>query len=295
MTSKDTEKLDLSNYAQIEFDHREQFLLLQHIVPSTFERPYHFHPSIEVNYLHGCDMTYSFSGREFTLKRGLFCIFWAAHPHSPVKIEGDGKITNVYVNLAEFLRWSLPNDLLNSVLGGAVLCCKEPAAGDNALASRWSKETEKTNAQWQRLHALELQTRLHRLALDGWQVLLEPTAEGKKPVLGGPAINQVEKMLRFVAEHYVDPINLQDVAEAGGVSQNYAVSLFKKVLGRTIKAYITDIRIFHAKMLLAETDKKILTVAMDCGFGSLSSFYAAFQSQTGTAPATFRSSTRGDR
>ena len=66
------------------------------------------------------------------------------------------------------------------------------------------------------------------------------------------------------------------------------MSLFRKMMGRTIKQHITDMRMFYAKMILSETDAKVLTVAMDSGFGSLSTFYEAFQKHVGISPAAFR-------
>ncbi len=44
----------------------------------------------------------------------------------------------------------------------------------------------------------------------------------------------------------------------------------------------------HAKMLLVETDRKILTIAIECGFASLSSFYQCLQNHVCRYPAAFR-------
>ena len=292
MTDHSKRGTDIAAYAVIAFDHRKQFVVLEHITPNRLDVPFHFHPSIEINFLTDCDMTYSFSGEKFLLKRGHFCVFWAARPHRPLKIEGQGKITNAYVDLAEFLRWPLPKDFVKAVLQGEVVSSKSEIAGDNEMAARWSKEIEKTEPEWQRLHVLELQARIHRLAIDGWNVLLKPQEAKSDLSFGGDAIDQVAKMLQFIAEHFANQISLSDVAAAAETTQNTAMSLFKKILKRTIKEYITDMRVFQAQVLLAETDKKILTIALDCGFGSQSTFYAAFQSQTGNSPAGFRTNAR---
>ena len=59
-----------------------------------------------------------------------------------------------------------------------------------------------------------------------------------------------------------------------------------------IKEHITRIRLSHAQMLLSNSDAKILSIAMDSGFGSLSSFYEAFQSHLDTTPSVFRRDAR---
>ena len=62
-----------------------------------------------------------------------------------------------------------------------------------------------------------------------------------------------------------------------------------------IKAYITHIRLNHAQMLLASSDLKIIGVAMDSGFNSLSSFCEAFQTHETKTPAAFRKKTVSDQ
>ena len=99
-------------------------------------------------------------------------------------------------------------------------------------------------------------------------------------------------MLRFVADHYTSAISVNDVAEHVGLSQSYAMTLFRKVIGIPIKEHITRIRLSHAQMLLSGSDMKIVSIAMDSGFGSLSSFYEAFQARAGQSPAALRRSSR---
>lgn len=267
---------------------RDKGIVLQRHRPEAQTDVYHFHPSLEINFLQNCDMTYSFSGEEVELKRDRICVFWAAHPHRATGVNNDGVITNAYVSLSEFLKWSLPAEFRNKILSGAVLCAKSKLDGDRAMADRWAAELDNTDPEWQRLHALEIHTRLYRLAIDGWEVLLDPKRSAPPTLIGGNASVQFEKMLMFVAHHFADRISIADVAAQADISPNYAISLFRKMLGQTIKEHITDMRIFHAKMLLSESDRKILTIAMDCGFGSLSSFYEAFHNRTGFSPAAFR-------
>lgn len=279
------EEPDHVDWDMLSSDHE---IAIQWRKPTLMPEPAHFHPSIEINYLMGCDMTYSFSGDKIEVPRGRFSLFWAAHPHSKIAVRDIGVMTNVYVSLSRFLQWSLPVDFVNALLVGNVLVAEQNAEGDETFARRLAKEAHKTDVKWQRQHALEVQSRISRMALEGWKTLRDPSARSSKTSINGNAIVHFEKMLRFVAMHFSSRIAVADVAAAAGVSQSYAILLFSKLLGRTILEHIRDIRLIHAKMLLVETDRKILTVAMDCGFGSLSSFYDCFQNHVGIAPAAFR-------
>ena len=99
-------------------------------------------------------------------------------------------------------------------------------------------------------------------------------------------------MIRFMAEHYTQPISVSDIAGAGGVSDGYAMGLFQKAFGTSITSYLTKLRIYHAKSALIETDEKILTIALDSGFGSLSRFYEVFSQDAGQTPQNYRRAAR---
>lgn len=284
----DWSELDHPEFVDWDLPSQELGLALQRRQPTSSPEPAHFHPSIEINFLMGCDMTYSFSGKEVEVMRGRFCVFWAAHPHRKMSVRDSGEMTNIYVSLSEFLQWSLPMDFVNALLSGSVLSTQAEIDGDSALARRLANEVENTSVQWQRLHSQEVQAWLSRMAVEGWVTLHTPMAVTESRVIGGKAIQHFEKMLRFVAVNFASRITVADIAGSAGVSQSHAVSLFGKMLGRTIMEHIRDMRIVHAKMLLVETEHKILTIAMDCGFGSLSSFYQSFQDHVGVSPAVFR-------
>lgn len=268
----------------------ERSITLQARKASSIPEPAHFHPSIEINYLQECDMTYSFSGHKVEIKRMRFCVFWAAHPHRKVHVSDNGKMTNVYVSLSEFLQWSLPCEFVNKLLSGAVLMTKQEHDGDTALANRFAAEVNSDDTLWQRLHGREMQARLHRMALEGWDVVFQPKYTQKTTLIGGRATAHFEKMLRFVAINFASDIGVAEVAAAADLSPSYAIALFKQMLRRTIMGHIRDMRIVRAKMLLVETDTKIIAIAMECGFGSLSTFYKCFQDHCGQSPVAFRKS-----
>lgn len=266
---------------------RDRSVFFQHHQPAAFDIPYHYHPSIEINFLQGCDMTYSFSGHRVTVPDGSCCVFWAAHPHKPMDVTDNGWITNAYVSLSTFMSWSFPQEFTTNLLGGCVMIADEHDAADQALVQRWSKETENTSQAWQRVHIAELQARLTRMATVGWTALHHQNEmSATSSVTNG--LLQFERMLRFVAENFSRPLNIDEVANEGGVTTNQALALFRKLLGRTIKGHITDLRVYHAKMLLSETEEKIVSISLDCGYSSLSAFYDAFKQQTGLSPAAFR-------
>ena len=279
---------ETSGYAQLDFQPSDRGVYLQHHTPHLSLKNYHLHADVEMNFLQDCSMTYSFSGTEVRVPEGRFCVFWAAIPHGVTRVFGKGTITNCYISLSELLRWSLPKDFVADLLGRSFMISKEELPGDRPLVNRWSKEVDRSSQEWQRLHALELRSRLLRIALEGWdKIPLVPYTNAIKGISDHTAAS-FDKMLSFIAIHYADNITLTDVAKAGGISDNYAITLFRRLLGRTVKSYIVEFRITNAKMQLVNGGDKIINIAMDCGFGSESSFYEAFKKYVGITPAMFR-------
>ena len=134
---------------------------------------------------------------------------------------------------------------------------------------------------------LEAEARLLRLSMN-------MPSRRRQAELGGVQahLGKVERMTVFVAGHYTDDIAIADIAQAAELHPNSAMRLFRKACGMTLMEYLTMHRVCHAQQLLATTDIKIRSVAVDCGFGSASRFYAAFERIVGQRPREYRASIR---
>ncbi|WP_438997741.1 helix-turn-helix transcriptional regulator [Candidatus Puniceispirillum sp.] len=53
---------------------------------------------------------------------------------------------------------------------------------------------------------------------------------------------------------------------------------------RSLTQYVNELRLNHARALLMDTNDKIVSIALDSGFGSLSQFYSLFRKQFGVTP-----------
>jgi AraC-like DNA-binding protein len=66
------------------------------------------------------------------------------------------------------------------------------------------------------------------------------------------------------------------------------MGLFKKAFGTTLIDYLTHHRVSHAQRLLATTNEKIVEVAFNSGFNSISRFNEAFRRACGCTPRAYR-------
>lgn len=266
--------------------------IIERHTPELFDTPYHHHTSVEVNFLQNCEMTYSFSGAAAALKPDRLTVFWGAAPHRVIDVAGQGVITNIYLSLGQFIRWGLPKEMVDDVLGGAIIMAKPTAHSDADWFNRLYSERQQKSKPWRRVHLDEIELRLRRLALEGWETLVHVPGLALPEEISHQAMTHVEAMLRYIADHFTIPITAQDIAAATNLSISRANALFRQVMGTSMKQHLMRTRLSHSRMLLTETDAKIANVALDSGFATLSAFYEAFTKATGETPAQYRRTAR---
>ncbi|MBN2600939.1 MAG: helix-turn-helix transcriptional regulator, partial [Candidatus Marinimicrobia bacterium] len=75
-------------------------------------------------------------------------------------------------------------------------------------------------------------------------------------------------------------------------TQEHLCKCFRKYLDKTPTEFINEQRIKYAAKRIVETDEKILGVALELGFRSLSRFYNMFKKFYDISPAKYRSMSR---
>ena len=101
-------------------------------------------------------------------------------------------------------------------------------------------------------------------------------------------LHLVQKAQNFLKRHYADLRHQRALAQECGVDINYLNVIFKKSLGKTIYAYLTELRIEQAKHLLETTDFAITDVAAMVGYPGANSFSRVFAKQVHLAPTAYR-------
>ena len=103
----------------------------------------------------------------------------------------------------------------------------------------------------------------------------------------------VAKGLRFMLEHFHEPITIKDLVDVAAMSRRGLHKAFLEHLHRTPGGELQRLRIERAKRLLQETDHKVDTVAAMCGYQSANTFCIAFRHALGTSPKQFRATMLG--
>lgn len=99
---------------------------------------------------------------------------------------------------------------------------------------------------------------------------------------------EVAEAIRYIREHATDGIRVQNVLARVSKSPSTLERRIKKILGRTIKAEITRIRLSRAKLLLSETELPIAKIALRAGFSEPKYFCDVFRKNLGMTASAYR-------
>lgn len=140
---------------------------------------------------------------------------------------------------------------------------------------------------------LEIEAFFRRLSANQENVL--SFSKKKVSIIGEPQSHHVEHMVRFVTEHFREPLTIDLIARAAGLNPEYAMRLFRNCLGVTLWAFLLQQRIAEARRLLLLGDAPIAEISFDSGFQSLGRFYQAFKKQCHCSPGAYRCTYAGAR
>jgi AraC-like DNA-binding protein len=251
------------------------------------------HDEIEINFVDRGTLTYLMGGQRVTVRPRRVTAFWAAVPH---QIIGFNNVNFYYVVTVPFgwvLQWGLPEHLLAALTQGQIVAdtIGTRANLDRQLFEQWHHDVDTNSSSSRQIVVLELRARLLRLADSvDHQEVWPAVAADHSTARGQTNLEKAESMACFVARNYTTRIQVKDIATCVGLHPDYAATLFRKTFGTTLNVLITKHRVAHAQRQLLTTDERIVNIAHDSGFDSLSRFNRAFKQIAGVTPRQYRKS-----
>ena len=105
----------------------------------------------------------------------------------------------------------------------------------------------------------------------------------------------LKKVVTYIRDHYPEKIYIRDLADIMNMNEQYFCRFFKKATNRTPIAYINEVRIRHAVLLMKQSDRSITEIALGCGFGNMGHFIEEFRKITGETPRAYRARLGSER
>ena len=105
-------------------------------------------------------------------------------------------------------------------------------------------------------------------------------------------IKLTKKIIKYINKHYDEQINIESIENYCRYSRYYISRAFKETTGLTIMAFVNDVRIEKAKILLTNSDLNMANIALNCGFVSQSYFGKVFKKSVGISPLDYKNKTK---
>jgi AraC-like DNA-binding protein len=101
----------------------------------------------------------------------------------------------------------------------------------------------------------------------------------------------VQRAARYIEQHYAEPLRLETVADAVGMSRYELSRAFKPILNVNFSQYRRLVRVVTARRLLATEPRSVTDIAKAVGY-DLAYFDRVFRQETGISPTKYRKLTR---
>ncbi len=249
---------------------------------TSFDFFWHFHPEVELTLITRGSGTRIVGERIESYRPGDLALIGPHVPHAFVSTPGTAGQEAI---LVQFRR-----DFL-----GAELFAAPEFAGVADLLDASAALVEATPEVAGRLAGLAALAPAARTValLD----LLSVLADGPVRTLADPgarhqwtpaARQRMEAVCAYLQANVVTDIRLDSVAQVAHLTPVALSRFFRRAMGRTMTAYVTELRVAAACQLLRDTDLAISEVATRCGYGNLSNFNRRFRSVAGCSPREYR-------
>jgi AraC family transcriptional regulator len=203
----------------------------------------------------------------------------------------------------EYHEWQDPRVLMRAVyfyFDPARLAVQdEPAAAEMRLAPRLFFEDDTLSCTAHKLRtSIETPESGHQRYFEALCTVLAHELAGltggtpcvKSPIRGGLAAWQQRIVTDYIEENLAQPIPLATLAGLVRLSPHYFCRAFKQSFRVPPHQYHSSRRIERAKMLLAKSTCSVTEIGLALGFGTTSSFTAAFRKAAGRPPSEYRRS-----
>lgn len=97
------------------------------------------------------------------------------------------------------------------------------------------------------------------------------------------------QILEYLSAHYTEQLTLDSLAQHFGINPAHLSRTFAAKLSCGYLEYLHQLRIEHARKMLAETRRNIADIAFESGFSDQRSFNRVFKKLTGLTPREYRS------
>ena len=255
--------------------------------------PWHWHDEFEFGYITRGSIRYRTNRHEFTLGKGdgIFINSGVLHDLQALEPASEVRLSTQFFDKSFLAGYSGTIDDIKYI---------EPVKERRALDAvpMYQSRAEDVGLLDKLCRCEEMglkrepffELRIRSLFSELWETVYLWAIESKENEKGGDRSEdeRIKKMLAIIRERYSEKITAKDLAHAVHISEWECYRSFQNTLGITPGNMIISIRLQKAQELLWYTDKSILDIAVETGFGTSSYFCKMFKAYHHITPKGYR-------
>ncbi len=118
------------------------------------------------------------------------------------------------------------------------------------------------------------------------------SGRGYVPAVRSGDAERIDRVCRFLNGRFTEGVTLAEAASVAHLSVPAFSRMFRRATGRTLVAYLNELRTGLACRELMESGRSISDIAYDAGFNNLSNFNRRFRALKGLSPREYREAFR---
>lgn len=271
----------------------EKLLLIEHRGLKEVEM--HGHAFLELSYIFGGKAEHTLDRQTAVLAEGDYIIVDYGSRHSYLSVGSTGFDNIDCLFLPELLDPVLKNTRsLRTVLEHYLLHFNLQVLPHNPARMVFHDDTGRIKELLLRIREESTQkkagsTELMRCYLIEILLLTMRKIEGAQTAYGQDICSF---MTAYIAEHYMEDMNLNELAALLNYSVPYVSKRFQNETGESFIRYLQGYRVKQAARLLAQTNRSLSEITEMVGYRDVKFFSALFKRTMGTSPSSYRKQAR---
>ena len=247
---------------------------------------WHWHPEIEITYVHSGQIHYQVNQSSFHLKEGDI-IFANANALHTGSMENQNDCEYISITFSPKLISGFSHSLLelNYVepiihnFSMPALCIDGNKDWHTSFAAIVKDIIAKNNEKAP-LYEFEIVIGLQKL----WKLLYtENFSHSDAPAHDQTAYQRIREIISYLEKHYPEPITLHDIAAEVHMCESECSRLFKRYMKVTLFSFLQDYRIEKSLEYL-KNHESLITIAEKVGFSDSNYYSKVFKKRKGCSP-----------